>query len=91
MRVVIAEDSVLLREGLDRLLRENGLEVVDSCETADDLLLRCGATSPTSRSSTSGSPRTINDEGILAALEIRANHPTIGVLVLSQYVESGSR
>ena len=46
MRVVIAEDSVLLREGLERLLRESGLDVVGSCETAEDLLLKVRSFSP---------------------------------------------
>ena len=89
MRVVIAEDSVLLREGLERLLSENGLEVVGSCETAEDLLLKVRSYSPDVAIVDIRLPPTHNDEGLRAALEIRARHPSVGVLVLSQYVELG--
>src|SRR5512134_3475609 len=89
MRVVIAEDSVLLREGLERLLSENGLDVVGSCETAEDLLLKVRSYSPDVAIVDIRLPPTHNDEGLRAALEIRARHPAVGVLVLSQYVEVG--
>ena len=89
MRVVIAEDSVLLREGLVRLLGENDLEVVDSCQTADDLLLKVRSYSPDVAIVDIRLPPTHNDEGLQAALDIRADHPDVGVLVLSQYVEVG--
>ena len=89
MRVVIAEDSVLLREGLERLLSESGLEVVGSCETAEDLLLKVRSYSPDVAIVDIRLPPTHNDEGLRAALEIRALHPSVGVLVLSQYVEIG--
>jgi DNA-binding NarL/FixJ family response regulator len=89
MRVVIAEDSVLLREGLERLLRENGLEVVDSCETAAELLLKVRSSMPDVAIVDIRLPPTHSDEGMRAALEIRARHPSVGVLVLSQYVELG--
>ena len=89
MRAVIAEDSVLLREGLARLLGENGLEVVGSCETAEDLLLKVRSYSPDVAIVDIRLPPTHNDEGMQAALEIRASHPSVGVLVLSQYVEVG--
>jgi DNA-binding NarL/FixJ family response regulator len=89
VRVVIAEDSVLLREGLERLLSEGGLEVVGSCETAKDLLLRVQSSSPDVAIIDIRLPPTHNDEGLRAALEIRARHPSVGVLVLSQYVELG--
>ena len=89
MRVVIAEDSVLLREGLARLLEENGLEVVGACETGDDLLLKVRSHSPDVAIVDIRLPPTHNDEGLQAALEIRARHPGVGVLVLSQYVELG--
>ena len=89
MRAVIAEDSVLLREGLARLLNENGVEVVGSCETADDLLLKVRSYSPDVVVVDIRLPPTHNDEGMQAALEIRASHPSVGVLVLSQYVEVG--
>jgi DNA-binding NarL/FixJ family response regulator len=89
VRVVIAEDSVLLREGLERLLSESGLEVVGSCETAKDLLLSVQSSSPDVAIIDIRLPPTHNDEGLRAALEIRARHPSVGVLVLSQYVELG--
>jgi DNA-binding NarL/FixJ family response regulator len=89
MRIVIAEDGVLLREGLARLLTENGLEVVGLCETADDLLLKVGSYLPDAAIVDIRLPPTHSDEGLRAALEIRARHPSVGVLVLSQYVELG--
>src|SRR5215213_8432239 len=89
MRVVIAEDSVLLREGLERLLSENGLDVVGSCQTGEDLLLNVRSHSPDVAIVDIRLPPTHNDEGMRAALEIRAQHPEVGVLVLSQYVELG--
>jgi DNA-binding NarL/FixJ family response regulator len=89
MRVAIAEDGVLLREGLARLLSENGLEVVGLCETAEDLLLKVASYSPDVAIIDIRLPPTHNDEGLRAALEIRARHPTTRVLVLSQYVELG--
>jgi DNA-binding NarL/FixJ family response regulator len=89
MRVVIAEDSVLLREGLERLLSENELEVVGSSETVDDLLLQVRSHAPDVAIIDIRLPPTYNDEGMRAALEIRAQHPRVGVLVLSQHVEVG--
>ncbi len=89
MRVVIAEDSVLLREGMHRLLTENGLEVVGSCQTAEDLLLKVRSYSPDVAIVDIRLPPTHNDEGMRAALAIRADHPGVGVLVLSQYIELG--
>ena len=89
MRVVIAEDSVLLREGLERLLAENGLDVVGSCQTGDELLLKTRSYEPDVAIVDIRLPPTHNDEGLRAALELRARHPDVGVLVLSQYVELG--
>jgi DNA-binding NarL/FixJ family response regulator len=89
MRVVIAEDSVLLREGLERLLSENGLEVIGTCQTAEDLIERVGSQSPDIAIVDIRLPPTHNDEGMRAALDIRAEHPEVSVLVLSQYVELG--
>jgi len=89
VRVVIAEDSVLLREGLERLLAENGLEVVGSCQTGDELLLKTRSYAPDVAIVDIRLPPTHNDEGLRAALELRARHPDVGVLVLSQYVELG--
>ncbi|HEX2785884.1 MAG TPA: response regulator transcription factor [Ilumatobacteraceae bacterium] len=89
MRVVIAEDSVLLREGLERLLVDKGLDVVGSCQTADDLMTLVRDTAPDVAIVDIRLPPTHSDEGIRAALDIRALHPTVGVLVLSQYIEVG--
>src|SRR5439155_2198918 len=89
VRVAIAEDSVLLREGLARLLDDAGFDVVAQCENADDLLLKVRSYSPDVAIVDIRLPPTHNDEGLRAALEIRAKHPGVGVLVLSQYVELG--
>jgi DNA-binding NarL/FixJ family response regulator len=89
VRVAIAEDSVLLREGLTRLLDEAGFEVVAQCEDADNLLLKVRSFAPDVAIVDIRLPPTHNDEGLRAALEIRTKHPEIGVLVLSQYVELG--
>jgi len=89
VRVAIAEDSVLLREGLARLLDDAGFEVVAQCENADELLLKVRSYSPDVAIVDIRLPPTHSDEGLRAALEIRANHPSVGVLVLSQYVELG--
>jgi len=89
MRVAIAEDSVLLREGLARLLEEANFEVVARCDNAEQLLLDVRSFSPEVAIVDIRLPPTHNDEGLLAALEIRKRHPSMGVLVLSQYVEVG--
>jgi DNA-binding NarL/FixJ family response regulator len=89
MRVVIAEDSVLLREGLERLLSENGLDVIGSCQTVEDVLLKVRSHDPDVAIVDIRLPPTHNDEGMRAALQIRERHPSVGVLVLSQYVELG--
>jgi len=89
MRVAIAEDNVLLREGLARLLEESGLEVVGQSPDADDLLLKVRSYSPDVAIIDIRLPPTHTDEGLRAALEIRARQPSMGVLVLSQYVEVG--
>ena len=89
MRVAIAEDSVLLREGVARLLGEAGLKVVAQCNNADDLLVEVRNDRVDVAIVDIRLPPTHNDEGLRAALEIRADHPAVGVLVLSQYVELG--
>ncbi len=89
LRVAIAEDSVLLREGLARLLDDAGLEVVGQCGTGDELLREVGTSKPEVVIVDIRLPPTHKDEGMRAALEIRASHPAVGVLVLSQYVELG--
>jgi DNA-binding NarL/FixJ family response regulator len=89
MRVALAEDSVLLREGLARLLGEAGFDVVAQCDNADDLLLKVRSYDPDVAIVDIRLPPTHNDEGLQAALDIRSQHPSVGVLVLSQYVELG--
>jgi DNA-binding NarL/FixJ family response regulator len=89
VRVVIAEDGVLLREGLAQLLAARGFDVVGSCDTAERLLLLVRSYSPDVAIVDIRLPPTHSDEGLRAALEIRARHPAVGVLVLSQYVEVG--
>ena len=89
MRVAIAEDSVLLREGIARLLDDAGIEVVAQCSDPDDLLLKVRSYSPDVAIVDIRLPPTHKDEGLRAALEIRSKHPDVAVLVLSQYVELG--
>jgi DNA-binding NarL/FixJ family response regulator len=89
VRVAIAEDSVLLRDGLARLLGDSGFEVVAQCETADDLLRKVRSYEPDVVVVDIRLPPTHNDEGLRAAIAIRSRHPAVGVLVLSQYVELG--
>jgi DNA-binding NarL/FixJ family response regulator len=87
VRVAIAEDSVLLREGLARLLADAGFDVVARCGDADELLGVLRREPPDIAVVDIRLPPTHTDEGIRAALEIRAAYPAVGVLVLSQYVE----
>jgi len=89
VRVAIAEDSVLLRDGLSRLLRDAGHDVVGQCGDADDLMLKVRSYAPDVAIVDIRLPPTHQDEGIRAALEIRAQYPGVGVLVLSQYIELG--
>jgi DNA-binding NarL/FixJ family response regulator len=89
MRAVIAEDSLLLREGVAGVLRARDVDVVGCCETAEDLMLKVRSYSPDIAIVDIRLPPTHRDEGLRAALEIRSNHPGVGVLVLSQYVEVG--
>ena len=89
MRVVIAEDSVLLREGLVRLLEESGAEVLAQSGTAEDLLRHVAMHHPDVAIVDIRMPPTNTDEGLRAAKQIREKHPEVGVLVLSQYVEPG--
>jgi DNA-binding NarL/FixJ family response regulator len=87
VRVVLAEDSLLLREGLTRLLQEAGFEVVGQSSTGDELLCDVRESAPDVAIVDIRLPPTHNDEGVRAAQEIRASHPSVGVLVLSQYAE----
>jgi len=87
VRVVIGEDSVLLREGVVRLLEDAGFDVVGQSGTPDDLLLKVRSYEPDVAIVDIRMPPTHTDEGLRAAQEIREKHPRTGVLVLSQYVE----
>ena len=89
MRAVVAEDSVLLREGIGHVLESAGVEVVGSCATAEELLLKVRSYAPDVAIVDIRLPPTHSDEGIRAAVEIRAAHPSVGVLVVSQYMELG--
>jgi DNA-binding NarL/FixJ family response regulator len=87
VRVVVADDAVLLREGVVRILREAGFDVQAQAGNADDLLLHVRSLVPDVAIVDIRMPPTHTDEGLRAAQRIRAEHPGIGVLVLSQYVE----
>ena len=90
LRVVVADDSVLLREGIVRLLDEqDGFEVVAQAGDAEELLRKVGAHKPDVAVVDIRMPPTNTDDGLRAALEIRARQPETSVLVLSQYVEEG--
>ncbi len=89
MRVVVADDTLLLRAGVARLLEEAGFEVVGESSTPEDLLLKVRSFSPDVAIVDIRMPPTYSDEGLRAAQEIRARHPDVGVLLLSQYVELG--
>ena len=88
MRIVIADDSMLVREGLARLLTEAGCEVVGTAENATELLHHVQLTQPDVAIVDIKMPPTHTDEGIAAAQEIRRTQPHVGVLVLSQHLES---
>jgi DNA-binding NarL/FixJ family response regulator len=88
MRVVLADDSVLLREGIARLLEEAEFEVVGQAGNAEELLLKVRSYSPDVAIVDIRMPPTQTDEGLRAAREIREQYPSTGVLVLSQYVEA---
>jgi len=87
IRVVIADDSVLLREGLVRLLEESGFDVVGQAGDAEDLMRKVGAHKPDVAVVDVRMPPTHTDEGLRAAHRIRSEQPSTAVLVLSQYVE----
>ena len=87
VRVALADDSVLLREGIASLLEEEGFEIVGQAGTAEDLLVLVDETLPDVAIVDIRMPPTKTDEGLRAAREIRLRHPHTGVLLLSQYVE----
>jgi serine/threonine-protein kinase len=88
MRVVIAEDEALLREGLTRLLTDAGIDVVGRCGSPEELLAQVERLSPDVAIVDIKMPPTHTDEGLVAAQTIRRTHPTVAVLVLSHYLES---
>ncbi|GAA2232817.1 response regulator transcription factor [Promicromonospora sukumoe] len=87
MRVMLAEDSALLREGIRSLLTDEGHDVVAAYGTADELLSRLAAERPDVVVVDVRMPPTHTDEGVRAAVQIRERWPEVGILVLSQYVE----
>jgi DNA-binding NarL/FixJ family response regulator len=84
---VLADDAVVLREGLARVLAGAGVEVVSQVGAADDLRTAVAELAPDVAVVDIRMPPTMSDEGLVAAEEIRERHPDVGVLVLSQYVE----
>jgi DNA-binding NarL/FixJ family response regulator len=87
MRVVIAEDLFLIRDGLTRLLQAHGMQVIAAVDSGDDLLAAVTAGKPDMAIVDVRLPPTFTDEGLKAALAARAMMPGLPVLVLSQYVE----
>jgi DNA-binding NarL/FixJ family response regulator len=87
VRVVIAEDLVLLRDGLERLLRDNGFEVVAAVADGNALIHRAIAEEPDIAIVDIRLPPTFRDEGLRAAIELRRRTPRVAILVVSQYVE----
>ncbi len=88
MRVIVADDSVLFREGLTRVLESGGFEVVGQASNADELDRLVASANASLVILDIRMPPTQTDEGLVAAKRIRRQHPEIGVLMLSQYVES---
>jgi serine/threonine-protein kinase len=88
MRVVVADDEMLLREGLARLLADSGVDVVGKAADGQQLLRSVRLTRPDVAIVDIKMPPTHTDEGLVAAREIREQHPAVGVLVLSHYLES---
>jgi DNA-binding NarL/FixJ family response regulator len=87
LRVVVAEDQVLLREGIIRLLREHGIDVVGVAGDAVDLVRKTGAHHPDVVITDVQMPPDHTDDGLRAAITIRSTHPRTGVLVLSQFLD----
>jgi DNA-binding NarL/FixJ family response regulator len=88
MRIVIADDEMLLREGLARLLSDAGFDVVGKATNATELMRSVRTTFPDVAIVDIRMPPGNSDEGLVAASEIRSAHPNIGVLILSHYLES---
>ena len=90
MRIVIADDSALMREGIAAFLRRAGLDVVAQASCGEDLLREVEAHEPDVAIVDIRMPPTFTDEGLRAAQEIRARFPEIGIMILSQHVETGT-
>lgn len=88
MRLIVADDSLLFREGLVRLLSEQKFEVLAQTDNAEDLVRRVGGLRPDAALVDIRMPPSFTDEGLRAALEIGERYPGVGVVVLSQYVDS---
>jgi DNA-binding NarL/FixJ family response regulator len=86
VRVLIADDETLLREGLARLLQDSGFEIAGRCGDADALLRMVDARRPDVAIVDIRMPPNYADDGLVAAQEIRRRHPKIGVLVLSHHL-----
>ena len=89
MRVVIADDNLLVRKGIAALLQESGIEVTAQADTAEELLREVAAHEPDVAIVDVRMPPTQTDEGLRAAHEIRERHPATAIVVLSQHVEHG--
>jgi DNA-binding NarL/FixJ family response regulator len=89
VRVVIADDNLIVRQGVAALLRGAGVEMAAEAASADELVRAVDAHAPDVAIVDVRMPPTHTDEGLQAALAIRARHPAIGVVVLSQHVEAG--
>jgi DNA-binding NarL/FixJ family response regulator len=87
VRVVVADDVMLTRQGIVRLLEDAGVDVVGEAEDGEGLVRKVALTRPDAAIVDIRMPPTHTDEGIVAAQRIRADHPEVGVLVLSSYVE----
>jgi DNA-binding NarL/FixJ family response regulator len=88
MRVVVADDSMLIREGLTTLLRQAGVTVVGKASNSDELLRSVALSQPDVAVVDVRMPPGQSDEGVVAAERIRDEHPNVGVLLLSHYVDS---
>jgi len=90
LRIVVADDNALLREGIASLLEEAGHEVVGRSGDADDLLLKVRSYAPDVAIVDVRMPPNEADDGLVAAVQIRRSHPSVAVLVLSQHLEDAS-
>jgi DNA-binding NarL/FixJ family response regulator len=89
MRVVVADDSLLTREGIVRMLIEAGVDVVAQAADGRELLAKIDETAPDVAVIDIKMPPTFSDEGLVAAASVRERYPEVGILVLSQYLETG--